>query len=1030
MSNLDSITSEALAELFGQGAGKSKDAPTETNFGIFLKDYVVEGATVQLNTPKARQILIDDGVIVLEGTLFAVPGRAVELRGHSAVFFIDFTSKNGYVVSTVHPAEAYTPLWQVTTNQAGTITGATDMRGEVGGVRFKDEIQGIVTDQLVVDAEHILDDAVSTFKLQDRAVTSSKIAIGGVTEDNIGDDEVSHDKIKGQIGEEKLQLDYRSAELAQRLKQLEVQPGNQYSEIVAARAGYPTLMDRLAAIDPGLQVRKAFGTATAGQTVFDISSFGSYAVGQNRIIAFEIGLASQEGAYTESSSTTLTIPDPCNGGEKWTVKFLQGNISILAGHGAAHRAGGGDELNIAELAGGWNEATSISNMKTLRTIHSGDYIRTQGYYSAGDLGGAEYLAVSYQGRAGDDVTLIDLPNGLQAKLAHNGSIRAEQIGLKKNTSFNNTPRIVSAIAGGVKDFYFALGTYQFDELLITYNTAQSITGTFNLGSNIRFYGACPLGFGFTQNYGTIFAPYRTSQRFIVKFGGTIDFAQQTDALATDVSNSGCIDIGFMDAGKPTTKGCLSLEYTYGCNFRVGFYAVEGRSLYIKNCWELNFPQFTMRVSKFKGECIYIDTIISDGLSNTTRLYFPDVDVEGISGPFLKTSVGDNAANILIGDFTYEHTFANAYTVQPAAPNTEAQFRALTKIPLFDLGFIDGLSIDSMNLHGLSKKWFTDGTTNYTDSVFRFSSFFHVSVGQININDSGGYVQLTDGVGEAFSLLKVGVISSTKHNRLFPDGTVPAGQLLMLNLVTTGTVEITDNSFKVNGDMPLTSHGLYIGEKLLKINPSLKSGYTMAYDALATTSYAISRLDATSFQSFTSLLFSNHLRVRVRLRSDVSIIQIQTRAADGSTIVGQQNYPLTGNASAYQEVDVFVRKDPTAVSWRVILPTTGTVCFLDYVNVQPLAVSETLQASLTNNTAILTAGLTSVRVSPTSNVTGIILNQGFIGGQEITVFNESAFTITFATTGSLVADANLDVIAAGTARRFTWNAGTSLWYRLQ
>jgi len=69
-----------------------------------------------------------------------------------------------------------------------------------------------------------------------------------------------------------------------------------------------------------------------------------------------------------------------------------------------------------------------------------------------------------------------------------------------------------------------------------------------------------------------------------------------------------------------------------------------------------------------------------------------------------------------------------------------------------------------------------------------------------------------------------------------------------------------------------------------------------------------------------------------------------------------------------------------------------------------------------------------RVAPTGNVASIILTAGTYAGQKITVVNESAFTVTFAASGtSHVADGISAIIAANRAMDFTWDSGTSLWY---
>jgi hypothetical protein len=86
------------------------------------------------------------------------------------------------------------------------------------------------------------------------------------------------------------------------------------------------------------------------------------------------------------------------------------------------------------------------------------------------------------------------------------------------------------------------------------------------------------------------------------------------------------------------------------------------------------------------------------------------------------------------------------------------------------------------------------------------------------------------------------------------------------------------------------------------------------------------------------------------------------------------------------------------------------------------------AALATSGTIAVGTLGSTIVAPTANVTGVILASGTTAGQEVTVTNQSAFTITFAASGtSHVADGTSDVIAANNCRTFKWNSLNSLWY---
>ena len=70
----------------------------------------------------------------------------------------------------------------------------------------------------------------------------------------------------------------------------------------------------------------------------------------------------------------------------------------------------------------------------------------------------------------------------------------------------------------------------------------------------------------------------------------------------------------------------------------------------------------------------------------------------------------------------------------------------------------------------------------------------------------------------------------------------------------------------------------------------------------------------------------------------------------------------------------------------------------------------------------------IPVTETGAVTGMILEAPTRGNSQVTIVNRSNFSITFAASGtSHVADGVSDVIAALTARAYTYDTGTSLWY---
>ena len=116
--------------------------------------------------------------------------------------------------------------------------------------------------------------------------------------------------------------------------------------------------------------------------------------------------------------------------------------------------------------------------------------------------------------------------------------------------------------------------------------------------------------------------------------------------------------------------------------------------------------------------------------------------------------------------------------------------------------------------------------------------------------------------------------------------------------------------------------------------------------------------------------------------------------------------------------------------RTILGVSGGTPFTP--NVDVLGSAPGAVQPLANNGAIAIAGpsVTSVRLSTAGAVTGITMPAGQVDQQEVTLFNESANTITFAAVGtSRVADGTTAVIAANQGMRLVWNAqaATPSWY---
>lgn len=191
--SVQTITADMLMALLEQAGEKDEYqalydalmAQTTTakleSFGFFLQDYVIEGGVVTVDNANPKQFTVSEMIISFADGLYKVAGKKIQVSAVSATLYLDFTVNNGFVLGKVHPSGDYYPLWTLTTSASGDIVSAVDVRGAMGFIRFREDIQGIITDNLVVDEARITPGAVGTTRIADLAVTTPKYADGSVT---------------------------------------------------------------------------------------------------------------------------------------------------------------------------------------------------------------------------------------------------------------------------------------------------------------------------------------------------------------------------------------------------------------------------------------------------------------------------------------------------------------------------------------------------------------------------------------------------------------------------------------------------------------------------------------------------------------------------------------------------------------------------------------------------------------------------------------------------------------------------------
>jgi len=145
------------------------------------------------------------------------------------------------------------------------------------------------------------------------------------------------------------------------------------------------------------------------------------------------------------------------------------------------------------------------------------------------------------------------------------------------------------------------------------------------------------------------------------------------------------------------------------------------------------------------------------------------------------------------------------------------------------------------------------------------------------------------------------------------------------------------------------------------------------------------------------------------------------ALGGGSLWAGTGAPGTGLGSVG---DYYFRQDTPGTALQRLYVKTASAVWTELLAPTVSATAVAIAASGT----IATAGIDVSRVAPTGNVASIVLASGTVTGQTCQVVNESAFTVTFAASGtSHVADGVSAIIAANRKMDFTWDGGTSLWY---
>ncbi len=472
---------------------------------------------------------------------------------------------------------------------------------------------------------------------------------------------------------------------------------------------------------------------------------------------------------------------------------------------------------------------NVDAMKDATNLIDGTYAQTLGYYEINDGGSSLYVITDDDTLSVDDAFVIELDNGLKAKLIHTDYVEVEKLGFKSDNTFDCGSHFEYIMAHNntinhTINLLFGNKTYYFSETLIYSNLYFNIYGkSNNLGNYERH---------------TIFKPYQANQRFILKIGGTKEFTTPESWLTYWKTNFIIEGITFSDDNYPLLQpsspnaekyGLLCIEYFSGLILDINFTNTTSRCIYIKNCWEIHFKNLSCRACYYPvtSSAIYIDDVLDDGSSNTSAFFFDFIDIESINGTFLRTGNLCKIINWIIDKVSIENgNRAPEGTLghQIAIIEDETTYNTCTPFGLFEFNsYLHGVQFNEINLHNFGNKYFyiDNNNTKGVDTLMKLRSNYEININAINFNGCGAFQQIFgDSTLDTYIESILTISQMTYSPRTLPQTSPNTSNGDMLgyfyNKVTGGIINVNQTN------MTLKNSSVYLLKPKLYENLSLKN----------------------------------------------------------------------------------------------------------------------------------------------------------------------------------------------------------------